>query len=108
MGEIDEAGSEVAAGAETGVAAGGWGMGDGPCGALKRLLGGGEGVDLPAASSSTALLSTLPSKFLQSVHLQFSEHSIFAWKHSQYFFKQLDLRQWQPLLCLPILASDPV
>ena len=47
------------------------------------------------------LLSSLPSKFLQSIHLQFSEHSILAWKHSQYFWRHPDFLQWHPLLCFP-------
>lgn len=46
-------------------------------------------------------LSSLPSKFLQSIHLQFSEHSILAWKHSQYFLRHPDFLQWHPLLCFP-------
>jgi len=31
--------------------------------------------------------------------LQFAPQKIFAWKHSQYFFKQWLFLQWQPLLC---------
>ena len=51
--------------------------------------------------------SVLPSKFLQSRHLQFSLHKTLAWKHSQYFFRQLLFLQWQPLVCLPCFASLP-
>lgn len=36
------------------------------------------------------------SWFLQPSHLQLSPHFIPAWKHSQYFFRQLDFLQWQP------------
>ena len=32
-------------------------------------------------------------------HLQASVHWMPFWKHSQYFFKQRDLRQLHPLLC---------
>lgn len=28
-----------------------------------------------------------------------------AWKHSQYFFRHPDLRQWQPRVCLPCTGS---
>lgn len=41
--------------------------------------------------------STEPGKFLQLVHRHLSEQTIPSWKHSQYFFKQLDFLQWQPL-----------
>lgn len=54
-----------------------------------------------------ARLSSLPSKFLQSTHLQLSEQRMFAWKHSQYFFKHPDFLQWHPLLCLPISGCSP-
>ena len=37
--------------------------------------------------------------FLQSSHLQCSPQLSPAWKHSQYFFKQADLRQLHPFAC---------
>jgi len=43
--------------------------------------------------------AALPSKFLQSTHLQFSEHVMPAWKHSQYFFRHPLFLQLHPLLC---------
>lgn len=42
--------------------------------------------------------AVLPSKFLQSTHLQFSEQTMPAWKHSQYFFKHPLFLQLHPLL----------
>lgn len=53
------------------------------------------------AVSKTARRSALPSKFLQSRHLQASLHRTLAWKHSQYFFKHPDFLQWHPFVCLP-------
>ena len=29
-----------------------------------------------------------------------------AWKHSQYFLRQPDFLQWQPLLCLPSASAE--
>lgn len=55
--------------------------------------------------SRMARRSTLSSVFLQSQHLQFSPHRMLAWKHSQYFFRHPDLRQWQPRVCLPCTGS---
>ena len=37
--------------------------------------------------------------FLHSRHLHFDEQGIDAWKHSQYFFRQWDLRQLHPFAC---------
>lgn len=53
------------------------------------------------------LLSSLPSKFLQSMHLQFSEQRTLAWKHSQYFLRHPDFLQLHPLLCLPRIVTAP-
>ena len=46
--------------------------------------------------SRMALRSGPPSTFLQKVHLQFSEQTMPAWKHSQYFLRQPDFLQAQP------------
>jgi hypothetical protein len=46
--------------------------------------------------SRRILLSREPSKFLHSQHLQFSPQKIFAWKHSQYFFRHPDFLQAHP------------
>ena len=43
----------------------------------------------------------LASVFLQSVHLHAAVHRMSAWKHSQYFLRQPDFLQWQPLLWRP-------
>ncbi len=51
--------------------------------------------------SSKMRRSRLPSKFLQSQHLQFSLQYMPAWKHSQYFLRQPLFLQAQPLACLP-------
>lgn len=56
---------------------------------------------------NNARLSSLPSKFLQSTHLQLSEQRMFAWKHSQYFLRHPDFLQWHPLLCLPAKGCSP-
>jgi hypothetical protein len=42
------------------------------------------------------------------MHLQFGPHDTFAWKHSQYFFKQPDFLQWHPLLCFTPEAMPSV
>lgn len=47
----------------------------------------------------TLFKSALPEKFLQSAHLQLPPQRMPAWKHSQYFFRQPDFLQLQPLQC---------
>lgn len=60
------------------------------------------------ASFTKALRSTLPSVFLQPVHLHAAEHKMPAWKHSQYRFRHFDLVQRHPLRCFPSsLAFEP-
>ena len=59
--------------------------------AVRCRLGAGEGAG--ARRPPTA-----PSRFLQSKHLHTSEHWMLAWKHSQYFLRQLLFLQWHPLL----------
>ena len=62
---------------------------------------------LPWSPWNRACLSSLPSKFLQSMHLQFSEQRMLAWKHSQYFLRHPDFLQWHPLLCFPNIKTSP-
>ncbi len=35
-------------------------------------------------------------------------HETPNWKHSQYFFKHIDLRQWQPVLCDKLVSLTPL
>jgi hypothetical protein len=42
------------------------------------------------------------------MHLQLSEHMTPAWKHSQYFLRQLLFLQWQPFMCRPADCGDTV
>ena len=40
-----------------------------------------------------------PTALRHSRHLHLGEHGIDAWKHSQYFLRQCDLRQLHPFAC---------
>ena len=68
-----------------------------PLPAPRCRLPPGDG-EAPAAAAFAIRPGRLGSRFLQSAHLQDSEHMIPAWKHSQYFFRQPDFLQWHPLL----------
>ena len=72
-----------------------------------RLVGelGAESVPWASPYCMICSRSTFPETFLQSMQPQRLEHSMPAWKHSQYFFRQYDLRQLQPLACLVIGLS---
>lgn len=61
-----------------------------------------------AACATTNTRAALPSKFLQSTHLQFSPHVAPAWKHSQYFFRQPLFLQLHPLLCRAGAATSSI
>ena len=62
------------------------------------LLAAGETATIALASGSLGMPGS-EVRFLQSTHLQWLAHRMPAWKHSQYFLRQFDFLQLQPLLC---------
>lgn len=63
-----------------------------------RLAAGRGDDEIPAPPAPLLWAPGMPGIFLQLTHLQLSVHAICAWKHSQYFLRQPDFLQWQPLL----------
>lgn len=69
----------------------------------KASTGCSWSMSISSLSIRSLYLFSLPPPFLHSSHLQFSPHLSPAWKHSQYFLRQNDFLQLQPLRCLSSL-----
>ena len=72
-------------------------------GVVRARLGAGSGETVEDTMSDGA--PGMPTRLRQSTHLHCSVHGMEAWKHSQYFLRQPDFLQWQPLLCRIASAS---